>query len=192
MKNLYPKIKFVYSFPYDRLLSEYENKAFGEEQADEIEKYIKKIQSQWNKINDSVCQALEEIIKNKWQNKEIKCYVVKYCKYTGISSPLTIKLDVDLDFVLATLIHELAHILVCHNIKKYKKIERELKLKFPKEKQRIILHIYINFIELQVLKKLFNKNFVNKILKKEQTLKGIKKAWEIVLNKEDLLKKIFK
>lgn len=193
MKNLYPKIKFVYSFPYDRLLTKYESKAFSKKQADEIEKYIKKIQSQWNKINDSVCQALEEIIKNKWQKKEIKCYVVKYCKYTGISNPLTIELDPDFDFVLATLIHELAHILVCHNIKKYRKIEQRLKRQFPKVRgnRRTILHIYINFVELQVLKKIFSPGFVNKILKKERTFKGIKKAWRIVLSKEDVLKKTF-
>lgn len=191
MKQLYPKIKFIYSFPYDRMLTEYENKIFNEEQSEEVGKYIKKLQSQWNKINDSACRSLEEIIKNKWQKKEIKCYVVKYCKYSGISNPLTIKLDSDFDFALATLIHELAHILVRHNLKRYKKIERELKLKFPKEKQRIILHIYINFIELQALKELFNENFVNKILEREQTFRGIKKSWEIVLTKEDMLKKMF-
>lgn len=192
MRSLYPQIKFIYSLPYDRLLTEHENKPFNEKQVKEIRRYVEELQSKWNKINNSVCQTLEKVVKNKWREKEIKCYVVKYCnKYRGISDPLTIKLDPDLDYVFDTLIHELAHILVSYNFKKYKKIEQKLKKQFPKENQRIILHVYIIFIETQVLKKLFNQTFINKIIKRGLKFR-IKRAWEIVLREEDNLKKLFK
>ena len=192
MKNLYPKVKFIYSLPYDRLLTEYENKRFNERQAKEIREYIKKLKLKWNKISNSVCQILKKIIKNEWQEKEIKCYVVKHFKYSGISHPLTIKLDPDFDYVFATLIHELIHILVSYDPKKYKRIEQKIKERFTKEDQRTTLHIYINFIELQALKKLFNQKFVNKIIKRNLTFKGIKRAWEIVLAEENNLKTLLK
>jgi hypothetical protein len=189
MKKLYPKIKFVYSLPYNRMLAEYEKKEFDEIQfRKEIQDYIKKLQPKWRKIEKSVFRALKEIVKNEWQEKEIKCYVVKYCKFSAISAPLTLRVEKDFDYVSDLLIHELAHILVSYDFEKYKKIEKKLKEQFPNENAWVIRHIYINFIELQVLKKLFSQKFVNKILKKIFTLRS-KKVWQIVLAKEDCLKK---
>lgn len=180
--------------PYDRLLTEYEGKFFGTKQIQEIEQFIQKLQPKWDKISNSVCRALEKIIRNKWQDKKIKCYVVKYCKYNGISHPLTIKINADFDFIYSTLIHELTHILVFYrcNSEKYRKILQELKRQFPNEEPRIIRHIYINFIHLQVLKKLFSQDFVNKILKMKPKYRKIGKAWRIVLEEEESLGKLFK
>jgi len=193
MKNFYPKIKFVYSLPYNGMLAEYEKKDFdGEKNFKEIKEYIKKLQPKWRKIEKSVCRALQEIVKNKWKEKEIKCYVVKYCKYSGISGPLTIRMEPDFGYVFDTLIHELTHILVGYDFEKYKKIEEKLKKKFHGQELRIIRHIYINFIELQVLRKLFSPEIVNEIIKRNLTFKGIGKAWEIVLNEENDLKRVFK
>ena len=192
MKNLYPKIKFVYSLPYNRMLAEYGNKKFEEEKiSKEIKNYIKKLEPRWNKVSDSICRVLQEIVKNKWREKEIKCYVVKYCKYSGISLPLTLRMEKDFDLVIETLIHELTHIIVSYNFKKYTKIKQKLEKRFPKENSWVIRHIYINFIELQSLKKLFNQKFIDKILKRNLSLKG-GRAWKIVLTKKEILKKLLK
>jgi hypothetical protein len=191
MEKLCPKIKFVYSLPYDRLLAGYENKAFDEGQDKEVKEYIKNLQARWDEINDSVFKTLKEEIKNEWQEKEIKCYVVKYCKYNGFSAPLTIKLDTDFVYVIDTLIHELVHILISYNFEKYKTIEQELKKRFPEEDEKTILHIYINFIELKVLRKLFDTDFVNKMIERGKEFKGIGKAYKIVLNNESYLKQLF-
>ena len=188
----YPQIKFIYSIPYDRLLTNYENKIFKEKQGREVKRYIKKLKPKWNKINDSVCQTLEKIVGNKWREKEIKCYVVKCCKYSGISDPLTVRLDTDADYVIDALVHELAHILVSYNFKKYKKIEQKLKKQFTKENQKIILYIYINFLELKTLKKIFKPDFIDKIIKRALNFRGIGKAYGIVLNKWDILEKLLK
>jgi hypothetical protein len=112
------------------MLAEYEGKEFDEIQfRKEIQDYIKKLQPKWQKIEKSVFRALKEIVKNEWQEKEIKCYVVKYCKY-------------------------------------------------------------INWVELQVLRKLFNQKFVKKILKKVLSVRG-GKIWDIVLTKENNLTHLF-
>jgi hypothetical protein len=193
MKNIYPKIKFVYSLPYNRMLAEYENKEFEERKSfKEIKNYIKKLESRWEKISDSVFRALQEIVKNKWKEKEIKCYVVKYCKYTGISDPLTLKMEPDLDYAFDVLIHELAHIIACYDFEKYKKILEMVKERFPNENPKTIRHIYINFIELKALKKLFKRELVKKIIEKNLTLKGLRRAWEIVLNQKENLTHLFK
>lgn len=192
MKKTYPKIKFVYSLPYNKILAEYKNERFEEEKSfREIKNYIKKLESKWNKISNLALRALQEITKNKWQEKEIKCYVVKHFKTGGISAPLTLRMESDFDYVISVLIHELAHIIARYNFEKYKKILKKVKKKFPNKPLTVIRHIYINFIELQVLRKLFNKNFVNKILKKHLTLKG-KEAWQIVLKNEINLRELFK
>jgi len=192
MKNLYLKIKFVYSLPYNRMLAGYEEKNFDENRfAQEINEYIKKLQPKWDKISNSVCQTLQEVVKNKWQEKEIKCYVVKYFRVGGISAPLTLRMEPDFDYAFEILIHELAHILVGYDFKKYKKIEKKLKERFLNENPFIIRHIYINWIELQVLKRLFNQKSLDKILKKVLSVRG-NKAWNIVLTKENNLKSLFK
>ena len=47
----------------------------------------------------------------------------------------------DLDYAIGTLIHELAHIIACYNPKKLKRIEQEIKRRFPKENAKITTHI---------------------------------------------------
>lgn len=192
MKHSYPKIQFVYSSPYDRVFTEYENNVFSDKQAQEIKEFIEKLQFKWDKINNSVCRALEKIIGSKLQEREMKCYIIKYWKYNGLSSPLTIKMDDDFDVIYSTLIHELVHILIVSNSDKYKKVWSELKKRFPNEIPRVILHIYVNFIQLQVLRKLFKQDFVNKIINREANYKEVERAWEIVLKEEKKLMKLFR
>lgn len=191
MRKFYPKIKFVYSLPYDRLFNEYEKKLFTKKQVEELHKYIKEFQLKWNKIFNLVFRNLEELTGNKWKEKEIKCYIVKNCKYGGISDPLTLRTEPDLEYACSILIHELTHINISYKFKRYKKIEKKLKIKFPREDLRTILHIYVNFIEYQVLKKIFKQDIVNKIIRKSLKLKGLQGTWKIVLKHEDYLKGLF-
>jgi hypothetical protein len=181
------------------MLTEYAGKVFDENQATEVYRYIKKLQLKWDKIEENVFQAIiERLIINRRKKSEyfhlgeniptkLKCYVVKNCRYSGISDPLTVRMDKDFDYVFDTLIHELAHILIGHNFKKYKKIEKNIKRLFPEIKDsRIIRHIYVNFIELKVLRKIFSSRAIEKILKRAKKFK-ISKAYEIVLKNEEIL-----
>jgi hypothetical protein len=132
------------------------------------------------------------LVKNKWKEKEIKCYVVKYLNYSGISSPLTLKLNPNFNYALDTLIHELIHILISYDPKKYRKIEYKLRKKFPKETKRTLLHIYVIFIEISIAKKIFSPQVFNKIIKRIKSFKGIAKAVKLVLLNENNLKSYLK
>jgi len=191
MLKTYPKIKFVYSHPYDQLLTEYENKKFSKSQERELRHYIENLQLKWRRVENLVFRELETITKNRWEEKEIKCYVVKYCKYSGISHPLTVRSENDFDYTIEALIHELCHIILSYNIRKYKKIEQQLRKQFPKEDKGTLLHIYIIFIEFKVLKKVFGHDFVDKIIEQKQKT-GLWRVWRVVLKEGKNLEKFFK
>jgi len=188
MKTDIPKIKFFYSPIYDFLLTNYEGKYFNELQEKEVKKYIRRLQIKWNKVIKPILRFLLKILKNKFKEKEIICYVVKNFRFSGISHPLTIKMVPNLEEAIINLIHELIHIFL--SPKRWKKISRKLIKKFPNEKPEIILHIYINFIQLQVLRKFFKESIIKKMLIKYKKLKRIGKAWIIVLREEETLSKL--
>ncbi|GEM_PF-3181684 len=190
MKNDIPKIKFFYSPIYDLLLTEYEGKYFDKGQKKEVENYIQRLQIEWQKVNKPILKFLLKIFQNNLRKKEIICYIVKYFKFSGISHPLTIKMTTDVKEAIINLVHELIHIFLSK--KKWKKISQNLVKKFPHEELEITLHIYINFIQFQVLKKFFEKPVIKKMLRKYKKLKRTAKAWKIVLKEEDTLHTLLK
>jgi hypothetical protein len=187
---IFPKIKFLYSPIYDDVLTEYEGKRFNENQKKEVENYIQKLQIKWREVEKPVLEFLLKTLNSKWNGKEITCYVVKHFRISGISHPLTLKMTRNVEEGLSNLIHELIHIFL--PLKKWEKISQKLIKKFPGEKPEIILHIYVNFVHLQVLKKFFKKALVKRMLKKYKRFKRTGKAWEIVLREEKNLKKLLK
>lgn len=190
MENDLPKIKFVYSPIYDALLSEYEGKYFHEKQKREIIEFIKKLRKEWRKIKKPVLKFLLKIFQNDCGKREIICYIVKYLKFSGISHPLTIKMTKNIPEAIINLIHEFIHLFL--SLKKWKRTSQKLLKKFPHEKPEIILRIYINLIQLQILKKFFKKPVIKKMLKKYKKLKRTGRAWEIVLIEEEALHKLLK
>ena len=187
---IFPKIKFLYSPIYDCVLTEYEGKRFNENQKKEVENYIQKLQIKWREVEKPVLEFLLKTLNSKWNGKEITCYVVKHFRISGISHPLTLKMTRNVEEGLSNLIHELIHIFL--PLKKWEKISQKLIKKFPEERPEIILHIYVNFVQLQVLKKFFKKALVKRMLKKYKRFKRTGKAWEIVLREEKNLKKLLK
>ncbi len=77
MKKPLPQVRFIYSLPYDRLLTECQGQLFGVKQKDEVLNCIRKLQTEWNKINDKVFQELKKSLSYKFSVREIKCYVEK-------------------------------------------------------------------------------------------------------------------
>ena len=182
------KIQIYYSQPFDRLLTLYEGKQYTKNQEEEIKKYIKLFQEKWGKVHPQIIETLEEVTKTKFKTKEIKCYVVEYCLFNGLSEPLTIRMEKDLDYAISTLIHELVHILTKENSEKFDKITNFIKKEFPKEAPRTQRHILVCLIQHEVLKRLFDKKFIKKILEKESTYRRLKKAWELILSGQLKLK----
>lgn len=180
-KNL---VRFAYSQILDRTLSEMVGK-FEPNQSTEVRNEMLALAEEWHKYESKVIDELEKYPPYKFTPKFVKCYLVKNLYYTGISDPLIIKIGDDSDLFMATLIHELVHISISQE-------ETNLVTKIKQEFPDVIelktqLHIVVNFIEYQILKKMFDKNVLDKIMERELSLKGLKNAWDIVLASEDRL-----
>ncbi len=192
MKKKIPQIKFFYSQIYDAILTEYEGKNFSKRQKEEVEKYIKKFQREWKKIEKPILKFLLKIFPKAKENEKIVCYFVKNFKISGISHPLTIRMSKDVQKDISTLIHELIHIFLVCEKQKWKKVFKTLMKKFPKEKRYTIVHLFVNFVHLKVLKKFFPKSTVQKLIREYKKFKRIGKAWQIVLKEEKNFQFLFK
>jgi len=92
-----PKIKFVYSSIYDRKYREAPGIIkFLEEKGEKypspttIIKYISLVERLWRKQENKILREISSISKLKWQEKEIKCYVIGQGR--PFSDPLTIRI----------------------------------------------------------------------------------------------------
>jgi len=188
MKKNFPKVIFFYSAIYDRLLTEYEGKCYEEKQKEEIEKFIRKFEKEWRKIEEPLFKFLLTVISPKNIKKEIICYVVKNLKWTGFSHPLTIKMSTIWE-TKSTLLHEIIHILFLRSNKR-KIILQKLRKRFPFESHRTLEHIYVILLHYLVLKKLFKKKTIKNLLAKYQRFKETGKVWKTVLENEKELKRL--
>ena len=175
-------VRFTYSQILDRVLSELVNN-FQPDQTIEVRKKMLALAEEWNKYESQVIEELEKYPPYKFTPQSVKCYVVKNLPYTGISDPLIIKIAEDFELFIATLIHELVHISISQE---ENNLVTRIRKEFPETPDfRTQLHVVVNFIEYQILKKLFDKEKLDKIMNRELSLVGLKKAWEIVLTNED-------
>jgi hypothetical protein len=191
-----PKIRIIYSSIYDQLLHTYHKKKFGKLHRHILqgEKYAAKLQKKWNKIERNVLTTMSKITKLEWKKKEIECYVVKHCKFS-FSHPLTLIMRKNLDRVIVTLIHELAHEMFWSNRKKVV-WSKELKpwakksmiyKKYKNEDYVTKLHLPVHALVILTCKRIFGKN-AEKYLKHERFwerkkspgAKAYKRSWEIV------------
>ena len=183
-------VNFIYSGIYDQILSELSNN-FDEKQSGKIKDWMTLLSDKWLEYEQKVIEGLKKYPPFKFEYDQVNCYLVSNLPYTGFSDPLTIKIreNVDLDLVIATLIHELVHISIekdeANLISKVEQIFPEV------TEKKILLHIVVNFIEYQIIKELFNKETFDKIMNRELLLKGIRPAWDIVLADEEKLMSLF-
>lgn len=181
-------VKFIYSQIYDRSLSKLAGN-FNDEQIAAISEAVRKMSLVWSEIEAKVIAELNKYTFNQALG-QIECYLVKDLPYTGISHPLTLKVNNDFDLMSATLIHELAHIGIW---RQEKKLVAKMAERFPEiEEYRDLLHVAINFIQLKIMREIFDQQTLNKIMERELSLKGLKKSWDIVLANEEVLSKLFR
>jgi len=180
-------IRFTYSQILDRTLSELMSN-FELNQTVEVRNKMFSLAKEWHKYEAKVIAELKKYPPYKFNPPEIKCYLVKNLPYTGISDPLIMRFENDNDLVIATLIHELVHISISQD---NDDLVAKIKQEFPEITEfRTQLHTVVNFIEYQILKKLFDREVLDKIMKRELSLQGLKKAWDIVLANENKIEKI--
>lgn len=180
-------VRFTYSQILDRTLSEMAGN-FDQNQVAEARSKMFALAEEWHKYEARVIAELKKYPPYKFDPKVIKCYLVKNLSYTGISDPLIMRIEDYYDLVMATLIHELVHVAISQE---ENNLIAKIKQEFPEITElKTQLHVVVNFIEYQVLKELFDPAVLDKIMKRNLSLRGIKAAWDVVLANEDKLKQI--
>ena len=173
-----PKIKFINSSTYDKILHKYHWQRYEENEIEETRKMINEIEVEWNKIAEESLKAISEVSGLEWRETEIKCYFVKHFLTGGMSEPLTIKLPKDtsgirVKMILTTMMHELVHIIIIQNwIGCLPKTNDGSKRFYPRSKGMMMkkyagetnitkIHLLVFAILLPVLERVFDKETVS-------------------------------
>jgi hypothetical protein len=199
-----PKVEFKWSWIYEQ---EYhapgiKSKEFNLEKYDkEIKKFISKIKSEWEKVEEKVFLVLSKESGLSWKEEKIFCYVIKQSTFFPISDPLTIPISLgDKDtFTLTSkryidmLVHELIHNLLIQNEKESDGYFEKVFNIYKKEKFNTVIHLLIHALHEKVMKSVFNEERLNEEIGATQCFPDYKRSWEIVLEKgSDKIIKEFK
>lgn len=114
-KNMLPKIIFKYSHIYDQNWQTWfqvYKKSSRKLSPRKVQSYMKAAEKVWRKYEKIILQELPRIIKLKWKEKEIICYVVGDCR--PFSDPLTLPVYEDKGLFVDVLTHELIHSQLFH------------------------------------------------------------------------------
>ena len=141
---------------------------------------MKAAEKVWRKYEKIILQELPRIIKLKWKEKKIICYVVGDCR--PFSDPLTLPVYEDKGLFIDVLIHELIHQLFSQggNYKKAKKAWGHIYRKYKNESRLTRIHIPLHAIHWHVYKKIFNEKRLNRNINRSIPYPDYKRAWEIV------------
>jgi len=172
------RIHFVYSAPYDRMLSLMSTLTYHEEQIIELKLYIKELESYWKKHEKKIIKEIEKVSKLKFKHDE-RCYVVKNMNYIAFSHPFTIKMNSNLEETKLTLLHELMHILFVQNTKKSKILIKSLHNLYPEKDIFFKVHIPLCLVERKVVENLYGKTYFNKVLEKELLSDEEDEVWPV-------------
>lgn len=183
-------LEFVYSRTYDSIFTEYEGKEYVPEQALEVADFLKVITQKWREIESEVFSFIAKITHSSWKVTKITCYVVKYCKKTAFSRPLTVKMD-EPDRFISALMHELLHLKLGEDERFFEVLEK-VHTKFPNEEDITKKHLIINLLHIMLLRRFYDEEKAKTLIDVQKNLKGLKRSWEIVekilphLKKENL------
>ena len=182
-KSMLPKIIFKYSHIYDQNWQTWfkvYKKSSQKFSPRKVQSYMKAAEKVWRKYEKIILQELPRIIKLKWKEKKIICYVVGDCR--PFSDPLTLPVYEDKGLFIDVLIHELIHQLFSQggNYKKAKKAWGHIYRKYKNESRLTRIHIPLHAIHWHVYKKIFNEKRLNRNINRSIPYPDYKRAWEIV------------
>ncbi len=172
------KINFIYSAPYDRMLTIMSNLPYHEEQITEVKLYIDEIEEFWDKYQKKIIKEIEKVSKLRFGHDE-KCYVVKNMEYEALSHPFTIKMNQNLEETKLTILHELIHILFVRNIKKSRILIKALHNLYPEKDVFFKVHIPLCLVERKVVENLYGKAYFKKVLEKELLSDEEDEVWPV-------------
>lgn len=170
------KINFIYSPPYDELLSEMSNILFSDEQIIELREYTQKLTLEWRKTERKIIKEIESTAGLKFK-KNVDCFVVKNMGFKAISNPLTLKFNKNIDQLKADLIHELIHVLFLQNSNKILNLITNF---HPEKDHNFQLHFPLLLIQKRVLTNMYGESFFSSIFKKESSYQDLKELLPLV------------
>jgi len=144
-------------------------------------KYIKKVETMWQRDERKILSELSKITSLKWSDKKIYCYVVK--DSIPFSDPLTIPIYKKYpDYFIDVLIHELIHRLFTEsmNLNKSKKAWNYIFKKYKKQPYNTKIHIPLHAIHAYIFLKFYNKRRLKREIDWISYLSDYKKSWQIV------------
>jgi hypothetical protein len=178
----YPKIKFIYSWIYDKTWKEgffiKKKRLKNYPSPLKIEGYLKKVEKSWKKVEKKILTELYRITHLKWKEKSMDCFVVGRCR--PFSYPITIPVYEKFpDKFIDVLIHELIHNLFRQNFEETNKNFAYFNKKYNKETDLTRKHIPLQAIHTHIYLKFFGKNRLERDINNSPRI-DYQRAWEII------------
>jgi hypothetical protein len=189
-----PKVEFVYSMIYDKIIIEkfYKKEYDFEKFSKRIQKFIKYIEPKWRKVEKKILTELANVSGLKWNELKIKCYVTTHHFFVPFSEPLTIGVfygkkaehQVRSEYFIHTLTHELIHQLFMQQgwSKRFSKAFSKIRDKYKKEIWNTKNHVLLLALHKDILLKYSGKKALMKIIEETKYYRtaGYYEAWQIV------------
>jgi len=180
------KIAFRYSRPYDvhwdkwfKLKPDSTEREMLEKI--EIEDVTHQLEKAWNLIEKDIIGEISGALRLGWEEEEIVCYITSNAH--GISDPMTVGInDRNLDRIIGTIIHELAHRIFIQEENKNlaEPAWNWIKGEYAKESLITQIHIVCHSLLKHLYLKFFDNERLNQNIARHQKYDDYKKAWEIV------------
>jgi hypothetical protein len=189
-----PKVEFVYSFVYDRIIIEHFYKKIYNRKIFEgkVLGFIKEIKPKWRKLEKKILLELAKVSGLEWSEPKIRCYVTTHHFWTPFSDPLTMGVfygkkaehRVKDDYYIHMLTHELIHQLFMQQgwSKRFSKAFSKIRDKYKKEILNTRTHVLLLAIHKHILLKYFGEKALRKEIERTKYFKnaGYYEAWQIV------------
>ncbi len=180
-------VKFRFSPIYnDQFRMSFENtlkhdRSYPDEKT--ITAFLQRLETEWQKHEHRVFQAIERYSGIKWTIKEHVCYVVG--SGTPFSDPLTMPVfapQAPIEYASDVLCHELIHRNLIGPMfeSRWKKVFAKLKRKYPNDNENALVHVIVHAIHEQIFLSIFSEDRLKRDKRIMSVHPDYHRAWEIV------------
>jgi len=147
----------------------------------EIISYIRELDKLWRKDEKKVFEEIAKILKLRWEEKVIPCYIVAEAEFS-FSDPLTILKHKRQDLFIDILVHELIHRILSSlgNFHRCRKAWEYIDEKYKNRSKKTKTHIIVHAVHSHIYLKLFDEKRLRRNIKHDRKFRDYKEAWEIV------------
>jgi hypothetical protein len=179
---------FRYSVIYEQTLAKLSGEAFDDSKTNAGYKFAADYTQYWKNYNDKIFAYYGSFglnLADFW----MVYFVYPKKNLVPFSDPLTAIIKDDLEDVTATMVHELCHVLMEYysNMEIWKKLYNHVQSKYGSEDFTTKAHIIVNTLAAYGLIEIYGKEKALELLSREKNYPGLKRAWEILDQKADIL-----